>query len=234
MMGCSKNTGYSGIQQKKSGEIYRRPVPSQFKPMQIPEPTEVVCIKTEKIYESCESVETNEQITDLCEIAVGEIEDVWCIDVEMVSDKKHPFHCEKIPNTNRAKISFWYRFRFAYVDQSGQKFYSSRPVFFEKMVILSDQIFDKRLHLQCDVFLDCFECFVSASQQVTCCIGKLLLIRLVAMVQLLVPAYGFCDEPESCTEVEAGCPGFEPVWPPFPPQPVNSNNNNDDGDNGDG
>ena len=52
----------------------------------------------------------------------------------------------------------------------------------------------KRAYVQCEVFLDCFECFVRI-QQVTCCIGKLQLFKLVAQVQLLVPAYGFCPEP---------------------------------------
>lgn len=233
-MGCSKNSSYPGLQQKKSGDLYRRPVPSELKPMQIPEPTEVVCIKTEKIYESCKQVETNEEITNLCGTAKGEIMDVWCIDTELVIDEHHLFRCEKIPNTQRARVSFWFRFRFAYVDQAGQKFHTSKPIFFEKMVILSDQIFDRRLYVQCEVFLDCFECFVSGPQQVTCCIGKLLLVKLVAMVQLLVPAYGFCPDPDSCTEVEAECPPFEPVWPPFPPQlvQVNGDNNNDTGNGG--
>lgn len=218
MMGCSKNTGYPGLQRKKGGELYRRPVPSEFKPMQIPEASEVVCIRVEKIYERCKSVETNEEVTDLCGIAVGPIEDVWCVDVELVIDKHHHFKCEKIPNTNRAKTSFWYRFRFAYIDQAGQKYFTSEPVFFEKTVLLSDQIFDNRLFVQCEAYLDCFECFVSGLQQVTCCIGKLIIVKLMALVDLLVPAYGFCHEPDDCTEVESECPSFEPGWPPFPPQ----------------
>ena len=221
MMGCSKNTGYPGYQRKKSGELYSRPVPPELGPMGVPDVKtgiEIVCIKTEKVYESCKKVETNEEVTDLSHIAVGEIEDVWCIDAELVIDAQHPFTCEKIPNTNRARVSFWYRFRFTFIDQAGQKFFTSEPIFFEKTVILSDRIFDKRLFLQCEVFLDCFECFVSGPQQVTCCIGKLILIKLVALVQLLVPSYGFCPEPDFCTQVEAECPEFEPEWPPFPPQ----------------
>ncbi|HOB28713.1 MAG: hypothetical protein WAQ32_05660 [Dethiobacteria bacterium] len=221
-MGCSKQAGQPGYQRKKSGELYSRPVPDNLKigPLQLPEEAEIVCIKTEKVYESCKKVETNEEVTDLTGIAVGEIEDVWCIDVELVIDEEHPFTCEKISNTNRARVSFWFYYRFAYIDQGGQKFFTSQPVFFEKTVILSDRIFDKRLFVQCEVFLDCFECFVSGPQQVTCCIGKLILVKLVALVQLLVPSYGFCPEPDFCTQIEAECPDFEPEWPPFPPQSV--------------
>jgi len=227
MMGCSKKTGYPGsYHRKKGGELYRRPVPPELGEMGEAEMDallqrnglEIVCIKTEKVYESCKQVETNEEVTDLSSIASGEIEDVWCIDAELVIDDKHPFTCEKIPNTNRARVSFFYRFRFAFIDQAGQKFITSPPIFFERTVILSDRIFDPRLFVQCEVFLDCFECFVSGPQEVTCCIGKLILIKLVALVQLLVPSYGFCPEPDFCTQVEAECPDFEPDWPPFPPQ----------------
>lgn len=220
-MGCSKNPGYSSLQRKKDGELYSYPVPAGFRPMQA-EPDsgyEVVCIKAEKIYERCKQVATNEKVTDLRGIACGEIEDVWCIDVELVIDKHHQFKCEKVAGTNRARTSFWYRFRFAYIDQAGQKFFTSEPVFFEKTVIMSDRIRDKRLFVQCEVFLDCFECFVSGPQQVTCCVGKMILFNLVALVDLKIPAFGFCCEPDDCTEVEAECPDYDPCWPPFPPQP---------------
>lgn len=223
-MGCSKKTGYPGFQQKRGGELYRGPVPPELaefeSPAGSPPGWKIVCIKTEKVYESCKQVDTNEEITDLCGIATGEIEDVWCIDAELVIDERHHFKCEKIPNTNRARSSFWFRYRFAYIDQTGQKFFTSKPIFYEKTVILSDQILDKRLFVQCDVFLDCFECFVSGPQQVTCCIGKMLLIKLVALVQLLVPTYGFCGKPDDCAQVETECPGFYPDWPPFPPDLV--------------
>ena len=46
MMGCSKNTGYSGIRRKAGN--YRRPCPSQFKPMQILS-LQRLCIKGEDL-----------------------------------------------------------------------------------------------------------------------------------------------------------------------------------------
>ena len=104
MMGCSKKTGYPGsYHRKKGGELYRRPVPPELGEMGEAEMDallqrnrlEIVCIKTEKVYESCKQVETNEEVTDLSSIASGEIEDVWCIDAELVIDDKHPFTCEK-------------------------------------------------------------------------------------------------------------------------------------------
>lgn len=222
-MGCSKNYGsrsYSRPRYLRHGitDLQPGPCPVNLETGRpdCPPPTELVCIKTEKVYESCRRVQTNEEVTDLSGIAVGDILDVWCVDVDLVVNEQFPFVCEKIAGTRRAKVSYYYQYRFAYVDQEGQKFYTSNPIFHETTVVMSDRIMGKGLYVQCEVFLDCFECFASGIQQVTCCIGKLQLFKLVAQVQLLVPAYGFCPEPDDCVQVEAECPAYEPDWPPFP------------------
>lgn len=226
-MGCSKNTGRSRFQQDNFvvDGVFPGPCPfnTETGQFECPPPTEIVCIKTEKVYESCRNVQTNEEVADLSCKAVGDIFNVECIEVDLVVDDAHPFVCEKIPGTRRARVSYFFRYRFTFFDQEGQKFFTSEPIFHEKTVILSDRIFDKRLFVQCEVFLDCFECFASGPKQVTCCIGKLHVFKLVALVQLLVPAYGFCPEPEPCVEVEAECPEFDPEWPPFPPQIFDDN-----------
>ncbi len=224
-MGCSRSYGRPRVRQQGNTNVTGIvPGPCEFnvetQQFECPAPTEIVCIKTEKVYESCKRVQTNEEVTDLSGIAVGEIEDVWCVDVELVVDDNHPFICEKVNGTRRARASFYYRFRFAYIDQEGQKFFTSNPIFHEVTVIMSERILEKGLFVQCEVFLDCFECFVSGPAQVTCCIGKLIVFKLVALVQLLVPSYGFCPEPEDCVQVEAECPDYEPIWPPFPPQDI--------------
>lgn len=192
------------------------------------------CIKVEKVYESCRKVQVNEDVIDLSGVASGEILEASCKGVSLVVDDAHPFICEKVSGTRRARVSFWYRFRFNYVDQEGIKRFNSEPVFHTKTVIFGDRILDPRIFVQCEVFLKCLECFPSAAQVVTCCIGKLQVFKLVAMVQLLVPAYGFCPEPEPCSQVETECPDFSPVWPPYPPQdtPVSSSGNGNE-ENGD-
>ena len=155
------------------------PICSQGRP-DCPPPTELVCIKTEKVYESCRRVQTNEEVTDLSGIAVGDILDVWCVDVDLVVNEQFPFVCEKIAGTRRAKVSYYYQYRFAYVDQEGQKFYTSNPIFHETTVVMSDRIMEKGLYVQCEVFLDCLQ-YYSGIQQVTCC-RKLQLFKLVAQV----------------------------------------------------
>lgn len=226
-MGCNKRYVGPRYRDRNDGNnLVIEPGPCPVDPetglSECPPPNEIVCIKTEKVYESCRRVQTNEDVTDLTCIAVGEVLDVWCIGVELVINEQFPFTCEKIPNTRRARVSFWFRYRFAFIDQEGQKIFTSEPINHEETVIMSERILEEGLFVQCEVFLDCFECFVSGPQQVTCCIGKLMLFKLVALVQLLIPAYGFCPEPDICVEVEDECPEYDPIWPPYPPQEDNN------------
>lgn len=178
----------------------------------------IECIKVEKVYESCRKVQVNEEVIDVSGIAVGDVLGAQCVEAVLVVDEQHPFICEKVPGTTRARVSFYFRFRTRFEDQEGFKQFTSGPIFHTKTVIMSDQILDPRLFVQCEVFLECIECFPSGPQQITCCIGKLLVFKLVALVQLLVPSFGFCPEPDLCEQVEAECPEFFPEWPPYPPQ----------------
>ena len=194
------------------------PIDPQTGEPDCPPPNEIVCIKVEKVYESCRKVQVNEDVVDLSAIAVGNILSAACQEVELIVDEQHPFICEKIPGTNRARVSFYYQFRCEFVDQEGVKQFTSDPIFHQKVVIMSARIQEKDLYVQCEVFLECIDCFPSGPQQITCCIGKLLVFKLVALVQLMIPAYGFCPEPDPCPQVETECPPYDPIWPPFPPQ----------------
>lgn len=181
-----------------------------------PPPTEVVCIKVDKVFEECKQTKVIERTTDLSGIAVGTITDVECVSVEVIEgDPYLPFECEILPG-GRVRLAFFFRFTFRFTDSTGTKTFTSDPIFEEQIVRLS-RAGEKGLEPECDVFLECVECFLADTTTVVCCIGKLALFKLIARVQLLIPAYGFCPEPEEC-EVAGKCPEFRPVWPPFPPQ----------------
>ena len=89
-----------------------------------------------------------------------------------------------------------------------------------------DRAGEKGLDVQCQIFPECLLCFVSGEEEeeeeiivlVTACVGILILVKLVAPVQLLVPTFGFCPEPPECEQVLAECPDFNPPWPPYPTQ----------------
>ncbi len=234
MMGCgdsykrkyptfNKDNAYNGPNSLQPGPCPQDPQTGE--PV-CPPPTEMVCIKTEKVYESCQKAVTNEEVADLTNIAVGQIIDVECKDPQLVINEEFPFVCEKIPGTNRARVRFFYQYRFAFLDQESWKQFTSEPIFVEQVVFFSDRIFDPQIFVQCEVFLVCFDIFPSGPQEVTVCIGKQLIFKLVALVQLLIPAYGFCPEPDPCPQVLEECPEFVPLWPPFPPQDNDVNNKN--------
>ena len=221
-MGCSNNSPSNKWVQQVGGSVnFSGVYPGLCPPEGCPEPTEIVCIKVEKVYESCRKVETNTETTDLASKAVGEVIDAECKEVKLVIDADHPFLCEKIANTNRIRVSFFYQFKFRYEDQESVKTFTSEPILVQRTIFL-DRADEPDLFAQCEVFLECTECFVSGFQEVTCCIGKLIVVKLVALVQLMVPAYGFCPEPDTCPQVLAECPEFIAPWPPYPEQRDNN------------
>lgn len=105
----------------------------------------------------------------------------------------------------------------------------------EKTVLLS-RAGEPQLKCEVDIFLTCLLCHIEEEECTTpgesegprhspvrraviCCVNKVIVFKLIAEVQLLIPAYGFCPEPPECEEEVLGeCPGAEELWPPYPPQ----------------
>ncbi|KJS81107.1 MAG: hypothetical protein JM58_17735 [Peptococcaceae bacterium BICA1-8] len=89
-----------------------------------------------------------------------------------------------------------------------------------------DRAGEQGLSLQCHVFPTCLFCFISQRnpgnngvEEVTCCVGILVLIKVEAEVQLLIPTFGYPPPPPECGEFLGECPtDFIPDWPPYPPQ----------------
>lgn len=184
-----------------------------------PPPTEIVCIQVDKIYQECKKVLVDEvEIEHQAGMAVT---DVVCLDVKLISEDCY------VVAAGRVKVQFTYKIkaRLIYEDQSSQEI--THVVEVDKTVFLA-RAGEEGLDVKCDIFLECLECFVDevvdpvnnnlVQSNIICCIGKLILVKLFAHVQLLVPAYGFCPEPPECEQVLAICPDFDPQWPPYPPQ----------------
>lgn len=89
----------------------------------LPKP-KLACIKTDKIYYSCRKVQMNEDTVDLSGTAAGIIRSVHCKDVELLTGDGYPFTCKRNGNTTRVRVSFYYIFRFTYLDEEGTKTYS--------------------------------------------------------------------------------------------------------------
>ncbi|MFZ5942980.1 MAG: hypothetical protein ACOYVD_02645 [Bacillota bacterium] len=88
-----------------------------------------------------------------------------------------------------------------------------------------DRAHEQGLDTECQVFPQCLLCFISGRDPfnnvtaVTCCIGILVVLKLTAEVQLLVPTYGYPAPPPECRQLLGECPtDFTPHWPPYPQQ----------------
>ena len=198
------------------------------------------CIIVDKVYASCGVAKMNEEIFDLSDVAEGEIQDVECKWVRLFIDEDHPFTCEK--RGRIARVTFWYQVKFNYEDESNEiKSFISPPLRHREAVEFTQEaeygpddqrlvIKDPRIFVKCEVFLS-FEpdnvdnCFPGPEdQEVTVCVNKYMVFKLVANVQLKVWAKGFCV-PEVCEDVEAECPPAERLDPEdlYPPQPKDDN-----------
>lgn len=191
----------------------QQPVPGPCDPVTgCPPPTEIACIKVDKVYESCRVSQVNNHVVTITPI--GPVTDVQCISAQMVPDT---LTCTILPGPGgRVRASFQYTFTVRWVDDLGPHTTTSTPIAAEFTVRMA-RAGEPGLQPQCEVYLECIDAFLSNTTEITACIGKLVLFKLFAHVQLLVPTYGFCPEPEEC-QIAGECPEWQPGWPPYPPQ----------------
>lgn len=164
----------------------------------LPPPTEIVCIETEKIYWRCKHFSVSEEKVDLPGTARGKILDLLCTGVSL--DEQHPVVVNKIKGTDRVRVNFFFRYKLRYQDCSGWRTLLSPPIPHETVFHTPPLVQDRQIRAAADIYLDCLECFLSGEHQITCCIGKAIIVQLLSSVELLIPGYGFCPEPESCPE----------------------------------
>ncbi|OWZ82955.1 hypothetical protein [Natranaerobius trueperi] len=181
-------------------QMYPGPIEN---PEHFPPPVAIDCIKVDKVYEECKFTDVNE--LDITLDDIDQLTDVECISVEVIEKK-----CEIVYDD---KVRLWIKYEVTY-EVNGET--RSHVETFEKIVVLA-RAGEDGLEPQCEVFLECLDAFVLKNNTIKLCIGKLLLFKLIAHVQLLVPVYGFCPEPKEC-QVAGECPEFDPIWPPYPEQ----------------
>ncbi len=168
-------------------------------------PPVMECITARKIYWRCQKFLVSEVVVDVSASARGKVVEAQCLRAELVIDGEHPVAVEKLPGAERVQVSFYYKLTVRYVDQGGSRMTTSSPILYRGIFAVDPPGQDRRLEPDADIYLDCLECFVSGRQQITCCTGIIILLQLVATVQLLIPAYGFCPEPDPCVPAETHC-----------------------------
>ncbi|ACB84288.1 hypothetical protein [Natranaerobius thermophilus] len=194
------------MSEEERRQVYPGPIKD---PGKFPPPEAIDCIKVDKVYEECKQVDVNEIRVDIPDDIedtnlINNIGEVECIDVELLKKE-----CEIVADT---KVRLWIKYEITY-SLNDEVFTEIQT--FEKIVVLG-RAGEEGLEPQCEVFLECLDAFI-VDDEIVLCIGKLLIFKLIAHVQLLVPVYGFCPQPEIC-QVAAECPDYDPEWPPYPPQ----------------
>lgn len=188
-----------------------------------PPPTEIVCIKVDKVYYECKNIQVNEDEFEYCPEENCPVVDVSCYKVELIAEP-----CCEVVKPGLVSVSFQYKVtvRLFFPTTCDPAFKDLSQVITVTKLFNIPRAGEEGLHVQCYVpFLECLDAFISAVDPVNyskvtilACVGKYILIKLKATVQLMIPAYGFCPEPPDCDEVFGICPDFRPEWPPYPPQ----------------
>lgn len=187
-----------------------------------PPPTEIVCIKVDKVYYECKNIQVNED--EFCYEPKPEcpVVDVSCYEVELCGEP-----CCEVVKAGLVSVTFRYKVtvRLFFPPTCEPAFKDLCQVITVTKLFNIPRAGEEGLHVQCYVpFLECLDAFISAVDPengkvtILACVGKYILIKLKATVQLMIPAYGFCPEPPDCDEVFGICPDFRPEWPPYPPQ----------------
>ncbi len=198
--------------------------PGRYDPVYgCPPPTEIVCIVAKKVYDECKNTQIKEDEFVVYSYLSNPVVDVQFKSVELldgpVCDDSRP---------GRVRVTFKYGIKIKVCFENNTEIIRTQEVTVVKSFHVP-RAGEQGLEISCDIpFIEGLECVVKAKSQagnqnktiIVCCIGILLIIRLFAEVQLMVPAYGFCPEPPDCEEVQSGggeCPEFHFKWPPFPP-----------------
>ncbi|MBO8168847.1 MAG: hypothetical protein H0Z35_06635 [Thermoanaerobacteraceae bacterium] len=214
--------------------------PGPCLPEGCPPPTEIVCIKTKKVYQECKQLETDEDgkafEVELKNIKVPDgAVTVECVRIDpsfKSCDMCNPGKeccCEILP-PDQVKFNFPKKIEFSitveFFDSSGNSLgFGTGKAKLDKLpkskIVRLSRAGEPRMQCEVDMFFDCLLCFLVPDEtpKVHCCINVLLVFKLFAEVQLMVPAYGFCPQPPECQDQVAGeCPPAVQTWPPYPLQ----------------
>lgn len=209
---------------KMSGLSFRQVAdvqPGQCDPVYgCPPPTEVVCILVDKVYDECKNIQVDEVEFIFEADPDNPVTDVICYNVEILDG---PI-CDVLNGRVRVTTTFRTTVRLILQDNSIQDLTEDTTII---KTFNMPRAGENGLFVICEIpFIECLQAFVKSEEleyevlrtTIIACVGVYKLLKLLANVQLMIPAYGFCPEPVDCDQVLGECPDFSPEWPPYPPQ----------------
>lgn len=186
-----------------------------------PSPQAIDLLRVEKVFNECRIVDTNEVIDAVVNPPAGAV-DVECLGAQLIGTPS----CTINPDNETVTVTFSFATAYQFLDNDGDPVGDIQVIetLNETRTIFLERAGETGLGCVAEIFLECIECFVSEFsptgiiEEVTCCVGKQIIVKLTAIVQLLIPTFGYAPEPPECEQVAGECPDFVPVWPPYPPQ----------------
>lgn len=184
-----------------------------------PSPQFIDVLRVTKVFQECRIVETN-QVVDVPVVPVGAA-DVQCLGSQVIGTPTCVINADRT-----VTVTFSFATAYQFLTATGIPIGTVQVVetVNETRTVRLSRAGEAGLTCEVEVFLTCIECFVSARGplgeilEVTCCVGKQIVVKLVSLVQLLVPTFGYAPVPPMCEQVAGICPTFTPTWPPYPPQ----------------
>ena len=185
-----------------------------------PAPTEVVNLLVERIYGECKNVHVDEIEFLFDADPDNPVVDVLAGDAEIIGESV----CEVVAK-DLVRVSFTYRTSVTAVLEDGiqQTLVQTKSIITN---LTMEHAGEPGLTLSYDfLILECLKAYVESEEldyevlrtTMRSCVGRYIVLRLIAKVQLAIPSYGFSPEPRDCCEVIDGCDDFHPDWPPYPP-----------------
>jgi len=206
--------------------LSNRVFPGPCPPQGCPEPTEIVCIETLKVYDFCFQNDTIENacfpIPAACAPPVTSAVTVVCTITNIASAivARTPLPPPAPVGFARItiRIIITLEFRLLRVDGSTICTFTTDFPFLKTVALCAPAGTNVVVEVRAS---RCGPCFILGGIQVCCEIDLCLLIQSRAVVKLLVPSYGFCV-PAECVELPK-TPLPCPPKPLFPPQCLISN-----------
>jgi hypothetical protein len=198
-------------------------VPGPCPPKGCPEPTEIVCIKVDKVFDACSQRECFEDV-EFC--FDGRCDEVEC-EVKKVLTDCELTQVQEDPPLVRADIEIE-----IVIKVTCNSFTDKRTLTVNKQVLLFGF---EEMDCQVVAIAECLGCDVmgiDSRTRVLCDVGLFLEVKTTDFVQLLVPSFGFCPVPPECEKLPFidRCEDFLEGPPPrrFFPQPFEFVDENDD------
>ncbi|WP_026486155.1 hypothetical protein [Caldanaerobius polysaccharolyticus] len=201
-------------------------VPGPVEPGQFPEPTEIVCIVADKVYDACSQRICLDNIAPTVFVPlIGETNPQFnrC---ENVTVTLLPTGFTVTPLPDRpgfARVQGTFQVSYNIIvkyDSGAEQTVLGTPATFTKDVVMYVPTANAN-NIAFEASAECLFGRVNVDNTINVILGVFIILKAVISVQLLIPSFGFCPTPPECEEFPANvCEEFmqRPFPDMFPPQ----------------